>query len=291
MIKPTNTITAHSDDCFTIETLEDRCVKESNAILELTEAGNQRNEVKQIAEFLDSTHASLFFGIFTLLCIEVISENHRKRYGWYFPFAICFTGFLTVLAQVVLPVCLSFVVETNDNSELCTLPGNALGGTNRQRMIMFGVAAWYTAQLILRFLQQYGSSLAKFEKTTKILHCHSRLDFLFNIDCAWQVIYVSSLYLMNLWMIFYVRKENEFDMIFNCVAIEFIIKMDSAFVKNYRAYFHICPHAATKLNETCMRKSFVFLSDIIGKATCFISVVFPIISMTFLFYGPICKPK
>ena len=253
------------------------------------ESVSENNETMKLLEFLESKQGEPLVGIFTLTYIVTMGKS-KSNLGYMFPFVITLCGLLTILAQVVLPMSLYSSIA-NEPTQVCSLPGSDTGGSRSQRAVMFGVAALYTGRLTMRTLKHFAGAQFKYKTMNGSLDRHGKLNLLFNVDALWQSTYINALYLMNLPMIFFVRKENLYDMIFNAIATEYIIDMDHYFVSMYREYFELCPQTILLQNETKMNKCMVNISDFFEILGYLVSVIASIVSFVVIFLGPICKPK
>lgn len=197
---------------------------------------------------------------------------------------------LIVLSQWMIYI--SIIANENSilNEGIC--PNKA---TWYNKLLMSGIAVLYFVKSLFLW-----DNLTKRIKLTKVYPCN---DIWVVIDTFQEYVFNIMVYGANLWIIF-VEKQTQ-NMIFNSVAMEFIMQLDNDF--EY-LYFKNLPDAAIdlydnvfvspdtnkqlildKLDKSKSYKFLVYFLYIPFKIIIALLFIFPIFSFLMIIYSPICK--
>jgi len=154
------------------------------------------------------------------------------------------------------------------------------------RVTMFAVAALYTAKLTMRMIKQV-KDLAK-PCFPDDFNSDGFLDIFFCVDTAWTLVWEGTIYMINLSVIF--LADNVDDTVLNCLAGEFMTKIDDEIVALYLKNFGINEEAYAAANKRqggcvgcCVTRVCFFIGFLVGLS-------YNLIAIITLVVGPICKP-
>jgi len=164
----------------------------------------------------------------------------------------------------------------------------------KKKLIMFGASSVYFVRSF--FLWDNLTDRTRLQKLTP------SIDILVMIDTFQEFGFNLFVYVANLWIIF--KEDNLYDMVLNCVAMEFLMNLDNEFEE---MYFKYLPESADDIYDN------VFVSYTINqehikerkKSKCFkfitagaylpfklltISLMlFPVLCFIMMIYSPLCK--
>lgn len=164
----------------------------------------------------------------------------------------------------------------------------------KRKLIMFGVSSLYFVRSF--FLWDNLTDRTRLQKLTPTI------DIWVMIDTFQEFGFNLFVYVANLWIIF--KEDNLYDMVLNCVAMEFLMNLDNEFEE---MYFKYLPESADDIYDN------VFVSYTVNqenvkqkkKSTCFKAItvaafvpfklltislmVFPILCLMMMIYTPLCK--
>merc|ERR1712136_419703 len=115
----------------------------------------------------------------------------------------------------------------------------------------------------------------------------SSLDVLAGLDVTWTVVWEGAIYMMNLWVIF--LSDNAEDMVLNCLAGQFLTKVDGEIVALYLKIYDIdtFEFVSADRREAGWVGSCWFLVSLFSYVVGFSYSLITIITLVF---GPVCEP-
>ncbi len=164
----------------------------------------------------------------------------------------------------------------------------------KKKLIMFGASSVYFVRSF--FLWDNLTDRTRLQKLTP------SIDILVMIDTFQEFGFNLFVYVANLWIIF--KEDNIYDMVLNCVAMEFLMNLDNEFEE---MYFKYLPESADDIYDNVF-VSYTVNQDHIKerkKSKCFACVtfmayipfklltislmLFPILCFVMMIYSPLCK--
>ena len=164
----------------------------------------------------------------------------------------------------------------------------------KKKLIMFGASSVYFVRSF--FLWDNLTDRTRLQKLTP------SIDILVMIDTFQEFGFNLFVYVANLWIIF--KEDNIYDMVLNCVAMEFLMNLDNEFEE---MYFKYLPESADDIYDNVF-VSYTVNQDHIKerkKSKCFTCVtfmaylpfklltislmLFPILCFVMMIYSPLCK--
>ena len=164
----------------------------------------------------------------------------------------------------------------------------------KKKLIMFGASAVYFVRSF--FLWDNLTDRTRLQKLTP------SIDILVMIDTFQEFGFNLFVYVANLWIIF--KEDNLYDMVLNCVAMEFLMNLDNEFEE---MYFKYLPESADDIydnvfvsytvnqehiKERKKSKCFKFITAtayIPFKLLTISLMLFPVLCFIMMIYSPLCK--
>ena len=164
----------------------------------------------------------------------------------------------------------------------------------KRKLIMFGVSSVYFVRSF--FLWDNLTDRTRLQKLTP------SIDILVMIDTFQEFGFNLFVYVANLWIIF--KEDNLYDMVLNCVAMEFLMNLDNEFEE---MYFKYLPESADDIydnvfvsyainqehiQERKKSKFFKFITVmayIPFKLLTISLMLFPVLCFIMMIYSPLCK--
>ena len=236
------------------------------------------------------------FGMFSLFKYHVTrgykNEKLKEKNAFYCSHVF---SLLTALPIIIFIAQWSIYIAMVAN-EIDGYDGSICPNTSnwKKKLIMFGASSVYFVRSF--FLWDNLTDRTRLQKLTP------SIDILVMIDTFQEFGFNLFVYVANLWIIF--KEDNLYDMVLNCVAMEFLMNLDNEFEE---MYFKYLPESADDIYDN------VFVSYTINqehikerkKSKCFkfitagaylpfklltISLMlFPVLCFIMMIYSPLCK--
>ena len=186
----------------------------------------------------------------------------------------------------------SLLFRINNNENICVLETDF---DLNKKILMLSISVVYFIKSFM--LIDFVTNKIKLDKT------YPCVDVFCIIDTFQEFLFMYLIYILNLWIIFI--ETDLLNMIFNSIAMEFIMELDNEFQK---IYFNILPSAAydiydnlfvelnnsiimhnNKLKESKSFNLFKKIAYIPFKILLFLFIITPIVSFSFIFISTLCK--
>jgi len=164
----------------------------------------------------------------------------------------------------------------------------------KRKLIMFGASSVYFVRSF--FLWDNLTDRTRLQKLTPTI------DVLVMIDTFQEFGFNLFVYVANLWIVF--KEDNIYDMVLNCVAMEFLMNLDNEFEE---MYFKYLPESADDIYDNVFvsytvnqenikhkKKSLCFkciniIAYIPFKLLTISLMLFPVLCFVMMIYSPLCK--
>ena len=236
------------------------------------------------------------FGMFSLFKYHVIrgykNEKLKEKNAFYCSHVFSLLAALPIIIFIAQwSIYIAMVANEIDGYD-----GNICPNVSdwKKKLIMFGASAVYFVRSF--FLWDNLTDRTRLQKLTPTI------DILVMIDTFQEFGFNLFVYVANLWIIF--KEDNLYDMVLNCVAMEFLMNLDNEFEEMYFKYLPesaddiydnvFVSYTENQLNIKEKKKSrcFRFISAaayIPFKLLTISLMLFPILCFIMMIYSPLCK--
>eukprot|EP00568_Trieres_chinensis_P010301 CAMPEP_0183296194 /NCGR_PEP_ID=MMETSP0160_2-20130417/3862_1 /TAXON_ID=2839 ORGANISM="Odontella Sinensis, Strain Grunow 1884" /NCGR_SAMPLE_ID=MMETSP0160_2 /ASSEMBLY_ACC=CAM_ASM_000250 /LENGTH=282 /DNA_ID=CAMNT_0025457787 /DNA_START=66 /DNA_END=914 /DNA_ORIENTATION=+ len=273
MRKETNQITGKHDDDVVVQGTDVPVEEDGIVICDEEERDSSDPELEDI-------HEDMELGLFTL--VVLLCSSLDKRHGAVFKLLLFTSSMFVLVAMVILFSMLAKVVAMFEWDGSCT--GDA---DKYEKLTMFGVSGLYTSRFIMLGLEKHDRHMKERNLRSRGKQI-SRMCFLLSIDEAWDCVVVGAVHLLNLWIVFITAGTSS--MIFNALAVEFIIGLKDETVGKYTGAFGIDKQVLNDAKRRPLSKVGERIFVGLQKSSLMLSILCPILSLWFMVYGTICKP-
>ena len=236
------------------------------------------------------------FGMFSLFKYHITrgykNEKLKEKNAFYCSHVFSLlTGLPIIIFIAQWSIYIAMVANeiTKYDGQLC--PNNS---DWKRKLIMFGASSVYFVRSF--FLWDNLTDRTRLQKLTPTIDIWVMLDtfqeFGFNLF----------VYIVNLWIVF--KDDNIYDMVLNCVAMEFLMNLDNEFEEMYFKYlpesaddiydnvfvsYTVNQENIQKKKRSCCFKTITVMAYIPFKLLTISLMVFPILCFIMMIYSPLCK--
>ena len=236
------------------------------------------------------------FGMFSLFKYHLTrgykNEKLKEKNAFYCSHVFSLIAALPIIIFIAhWSIYLAMVANEIDRYDGDICPNNS---DWKKKLIMFGASAVYFVRSF--FLWDNLTDRTRLQKLTP------SIDILVMIDTFQEFGFNLFVYVANLWIIF--KEDNLYDMVLNCVAMEFLMNLDNEFKE---MYFKYLPESADDIydnvfvsytvnqehiKERKKSKCFKFITAaayIPFKLLTISLMLFPVLCFVMMIYSPLCK--